>query len=199
MPSTAGRGRASKKNGLDNDFRTPLPSASIEITVGQAAGGHGQTYVRTYATHGGRLPCVEHSRRPRRSRLFSRAGGYGLTRRPRRYNDNTLGTHLASGPVLLAFCTRIFSTALRLPVFAAVTRSWSLPMAEAATRRPVVSRSSRATVGRGGRGGCTGDGHNSSRSRVHVRRQPTVVVVRASRITTAGAAAAAEQSTPGRR
>lgn len=37
-------------------------------------------------------------------------------------------SYLASGPVLLAFCTSIFSTAFRLPVLAATTRSWSLPM-----------------------------------------------------------------------
>lgn len=40
----------------------------------------------------------------------------------------TVNTHLASGPLLLARWPRIFSTTVTLPLLAASSSSWSLPM-----------------------------------------------------------------------
>lgn len=77
----------------------------------------------------------------------------------RMFAINLWSSHLASGPVLLAFCTSIFSTALRLPVLAAITRSWSLPIPVARKSLPQAAVAAFAVV--------------SSSSFTRFRRSPT--------------------------
>jgi len=53
----------------------------------------------------------------------------GKTKRRGKVSSPLLGdTHLASGPLLLARWPRIFSTTVTLPLLAASSSSWSLPM-----------------------------------------------------------------------